>query len=403
MQTIVYMLSNAVHMYAVYILFTFVLGKSIFTKWLEIFTYFAYFLINSGIYLFADNMILTLVSNILPMFFIMLQYKKPIQTYVFITFGVSAVGMFLDWLFTCINPEFILIKTNTPQSIAFLGLIFLFRHYFNSREKNIVNSGYIIFLIIISVGTIIIGEISEQQYNIRSFVISMILLMINFLNFYLYDKYIENMQLKITFNNIQNSNQAYRNQLEIMNESQKQIRLIKHDMKNHFLHLKYDLDNKKYEEANKYIEKMTKNVTLDKEYVKTGNVDFDCLLNFKLSMAKKMNVEFACHIVLPEKLCIDAFDLTVILGNLLDNALNALHDAKIKILNIDINYSIGMIVMKIENTFSEMPKKYDNPHEHGYGLISIRNSLEKYNGKLQNDIIDDKYVVKAVIYNKKKK
>lgn len=403
MQTIVYMLSNAVHMYAVYILFTFVLGKSTFTKWLEIFTYFAYFLINSGIYLFADNMILTLVSNILPMFFIMLQYKKPIQTYVFITFGVSAVGMFLDWLFTCINPEFILIKTNTPQSIAFLGLIFLFRHYFNSREKNIVNSGYIIFLIIISVGTIIIGEISEQQYNIRSFVISMILLMINFLNFYLYDKYIENMQLKITFNNIQNSNQAYRNQLEIMNESQKQIRLIKHDMKNHFLHLKYDLDNKKYEEANKYIEKMTKNVTLDKEYVKTGNVDFDCLLNFKLSMAKKMNVEFACHIVLPETLCIDAFDLTVILGNLLDNALNALQDAKIKILNIDINYSIGMIVMKIENTFSEMPKKYDNPHEHGYGLISIRNSIEKYNGKLQNDIIDDKYVVKAVIYNKKKK
>ena len=231
----------------------------------------------------------------------------------------------------------------------------------------------------------------------------MILLMINFLNFYLYDKYIENMQLKITFNNIQNSNQAYRNQIEIMNETQRQIRLIKHDMKNHFLHLKYDLDNKKYEEASKYIEKMTKNTNLDKEYVKTGNVDFDCLLNFKLSMAEKMNVEFSSHIVLPEKLCVDSFDLTVILGNLLDNALNALQDAKIKILNIDINYSIGMIVMKIENTFSEIPKKYDNPHEHGYGLISIRNSLEKYSGKLQNDIIDDKYVAKAVIYNKKKK
>lgn len=108
---------------------------------------------------------------------------------------------------------------------------------------------------------------------------------------------------------------------------------------------------------------------------------------------------FSCHIVLPEELQVNSFDLTVILGNLLDNALNELKEAKVKQLNIDINYSIGMIVIKIENTFANISNKYDDPEKHGYGLISVRTSLEKYNGKLQNNIVDDKYVVKAVLYN----
>lgn len=88
MQPTVYLVSNAVHMYAVYILFTAVLGKSKLHQFAEILTYIVYYLINCGVYLFMDNIMLNLISNILPMFVIMLQYKKPIQTYIFLTIGV---------------------------------------------------------------------------------------------------------------------------------------------------------------------------------------------------------------------------------------------------------------------------------------------------------------------------
>ena len=402
MQPVVYLLSNAVHMYAVYILFTAVLGKSKLTKWMEISTYIVYYIINCGVYLIMDNMMLTLISNIVPMFIIMFQYRKPIQTYLFLTIGVCAVGMFLDWMLFCIYPDSMLLKSNTPQSISFLGFVFLFRHYFTKKEKVIVNSGYVILLMIISIGTIIIAELSGHELKAQNFIISLILLMINFLNFYLYDKYIENMQLKIMYNAIESSNQAYKNQIQLMSESQKQIRLLKHDMKNHFLKLKYDIANGNYDNAYEYIDNMTENIYTEKEFVRTGNVDFDCLLNYKLSIAEKMKVDFSCNIVLPEELQVDSFDLTVILGNLLDNALNALKEAEVRILKIDINYSIGMIVIKIENTFSDKPKLYDNPKEHGYGLISAQTSLEKYNGKLQNEVIDENYVVKAILYNLKR-
>lgn len=400
MQPIVYLISNAVHMYAVYILFTAILGKSKFPKWMEILTYVVYYFINCSVYLFMDNMMLNLISNILPMFIIMLQYRKPIQTYIFLTIGVCAVGMILDWMLFCIFPESMLLKSNTPQSIAFLGLVFLFRHYFNRKEKVVVNSGYVIFLIIISIGTIIIAELSGPEFNSKCFIISVILLIINFLNFYLYDKYIENMQLKIMFNSIETSNQAYQNQIKLMSESQEKIRLLKHDMKNHFLKIRYDIENNKYKEAIAHINRMVNSISAEKEYVQTGNMDFDCFLNYKLSIAEKMGVQFECEAVLPEQLIIDSFDLTAIFGNLLDNAINALEKASPKLLKIDINYSIGIIVIKIANTFNERKDtELSDSEEHGYGLVSVEKSVSKYNGKIDCGIIDNMYVAKAVLCN----
>lgn len=361
-----------------------------------------YYCVNCGAYLLFDNMALNLISNVVPMFLIMLQYKRPMQTYVFLTVGVCAVGMILDWFLTCINPDFVLMKTNTPQSIMFLGLVFLFRHYFNRKERVILNSKYIVFLVVISVGTIVIAELSGPEFNLKCLVISLILLAINFLNFYLYDRYIENMQFQIMFNAVESSNKAYKNQIKLMNDSQKQIRLLKHDMKNHFLKIQYFLQKQNYIEASDYIAKMTNKISTEKEFVSTGNIDFDCLLNYKLAEAQEQNVDFSFHVVLPEQLLVDSLDLTVIIGNLLDNALNALKNADNKILEIDVNYSIGMIVIKIENTFSDVPQTYDDSGEHGYGLLSVQTSVEKYNGKLQTDIIDDRFVVKAVLYNKAK-
>lgn len=403
MQIFLYLISNAIHMYAVYGLLKAILGESIFKNKIEILTYILYYLINSSAFLLKNSMMLTLLSNIVPMFLLMFQYKKPVQTYVFLTFGISAVGMFLDWIFTCISPDFLLIKTNTPQSIMFLGLVYLFRHYFNIKQRVILKSKYVIFLILISIGTIVIAELIDITYNIKTLTISTILIVINFLNFFLYDRYIEDMQMKLTYKTIQASNQAYKNQVELMNESQKQVRLLKHDMKNHILKIRLDLENKNYSDALKYADEIITNVSANVVYVNTGNVDIDCLLNYKLSLAEQDSVDFEYNINLPDELQIETFDLVVILGNLLDNSLNALKKAKVKLMKIDINYSIGMIVIRIENTFSEESQKPNNNDEHGYGLISVRNSLSKYNGKLYNDIIDDKYTVKAILYNIKPK
>ncbi len=401
MQPIVYLVSNAVHMYAVYVLFTTVFGKSFFKRRIEALTYITYFLVNSFTYLFLDNMILNLASNIIPMFLIMLQYKKNIQSYLFFTVGLSSVGMFLDWIFTCINRDSILVKSNTMQSILFLCLAFLLRYFYKKEERPLINSNYVVFLILISIGTIVIGLLLGPTLNLNSFIISIILLAVNFLNFYLYDKLIDSMRIKINYNAIEHSNKSYRYQLDTLSEYENKMKCLKHDMENHFIKIQTYLENEKYSDAVMYINRMKEMLLNEGTIVRTGNIDIDCLMNHKLSIAQQLGTKITCSIVIPEKLEIDSFDLTVIIGNLMDNALKALKYSEGKILNINMKLSIGMIIILIENSFSYERYQENDGKEHGYGLISVASSLERYNGKLHNEIIGDKYVAKAVLYNKK--
>ena len=105
---------------------------------------------------------------------------------------------------------------------------------------------------------------------------------------------------------IENSNQAYQNQLHIMSESQKRIRFLRHDMKNHMQKLRNFISQNKSQEALHYLDEMKEFITIKNDFANTGNEDINCLLNYKLTLAQEMGVEFICDIVLPDKLNIRA-------------------------------------------------------------------------------------------------
>lgn len=398
MNTTLYLISNALHIFAMYVFISALLGKSCLPKKWEASTYIAYYICNVCVYLFMDSMLMNLLSNFIPLFLIILQYRKSIINNIFIPVLIVAVGMFLDLMCSCIAPDAALVRSNTVQSIALMGIAFLVRFFYKKEEKVFVNSLYVIVLIMISIGTIVIGIFEGPEFSVKSFITALILIIINILNFYLYKSYVRNMKMRLEYNAVEASNTAYRNQLEILSESEKRLRLIKHDIKNHLFKIKNNITSEKYDDAILYIDEITKNIDPVQEFVKTGNNDIDCIMNYKLSIAKDMGAEFSVKITLPDELNVNSFDLTVILGNLLDNALNSLLNAENKILKIDINYSVGMIVIQIKNTVGKKEER-GNEHEHGYGLISVRSSLEKYRGTLHNEVIDNYYVAKAIFYN----
>lgn len=398
MNTTLYLISNALHIFAMYVFISALLGISCLHKKWEASTYIAYYICNVCVYLFMDSMLMNLLSNFIPLFLVILQYRKSIINNIFIPVLIVAVGMFLDLMCSCIAPDAALVRSNTVQSIALMGIAFLVRFFYKKEEKVFVNSLYVIVLIMISIGTIVIGIFEGSEFSVKSFITALILIIINILNFYLYKSYVRNMKMRLEYNAVEASNTAYRNQLEILNESEKRLRLIKHDIKNHLFKIKNNITSQKYDDAILYIDEITKNIDPVQEFVKTGNNDIDCIMNYKLSIAKNMGAEFSVKITLPDELNVNSFDLTVILGNLLDNALNSLLNAENKILKIDINYSVGMMVIQIKNTVGKKAER-ENEHEHGYGLISVRSSLEKYRGTLHNEVIDNYYVAKAIFYN----
>lgn len=106
-----------------------------------------------------------------------------------------------------------------------------------------------------------------------------------------------------------------------------------------------------------YLNEMEDAVVVKKEYSKTGNDDVDSLLNYELSLAAEFGAEIIYDVNLPEKLNISSFDITIILGNLMDNAIEALRNSEKKLLKVNIQFNKGIIRIDIENSYDPKYKK----------------------------------------------
>ena len=84
-------------------------------------------------------------------------------------------------------------------------------------------------------------------------------------------------------------------------------------------------------------------MTNPEEYVKTGNDAVDSLLNYKIQKANEVLNVVETKISIPEQLRLRSFDLNVLLGNLLDNAIDASMQTEDKKLKITIKLDKGIL------------------------------------------------------------
>ena len=216
------------------------------------------------------------------------------------------------------------------------------------------------------------------------------MLIINISVFYLYNVLTEN-YIHLRDNDIyKQQTYAYQNQLEVIMESQNRVRALRHDMKNHILALQVLVQKKEIEETNKYLDSMKNFMTNPQEYVKTGNDMVDSLLNYKIQKANEVLNVVETKISIPE-LSLRSFDLNVLLGNLLDNAIDASMQTEAKKLKITIKLDKGILFLHICNSCQRIVGERRNFLEttkedkvnHGIGLKNVRRIVEKYHGDIE--------------------
>lgn len=229
-------------------------------------------------------------------------------------------------------------------------------------------------------------------------------LIINLSVFYLYHVMVENYRNLRESDIYRQQTYAYRNQLDVIMESQNRIRSLRHDMKNHILALQMLLQKKDWEEADRYLSSMQDFMSNPSEYATTGNDTMDSLLNYKLQRANDVLNMVEARVNIPEKLILHSFDLNVVLGNLLDNAIEAAGRTEEKKLKIAVKLEKGILFIHIRNSCRGIADgkiqclettKEDAPN-HGIGLGNVRRIIEKYhgdmdliceNGNMETDII----------------
>ena len=128
-------------------------------------------------------------------------------------------------------------------------------------------------------------------------------------------------------------------------------------------------------------------------YIKTGNSVIDVIVNTKQNIALNRGINFIVNAGVSEDLQISALDMSSMLGNLIDNAIEASINEQNPEINLNIKEKKNFLIIEISNNFTgEFDQNCNTTKKdkalHGIGMKSIRSTVQKYSGEFS---IDKKY------------
>ena len=166
-----------------------------------------------------------------------------------------------------------------------------------------------------------------------------------------------------------------------------------HDLHNHIELLYRHLAHGNISDAVQYLEELRGPVREMTRSVWTGDESVDYLIGNKAAAAKEQQISVEINVEFPRHTNIRSTDLTAILGNLLDNALEAAKSAKgeLRLIRLTVRRINDMLVIKVENGCDAAPVYRDGEllttktdgGLHGWGLKSVRAAAEKYDGAVE--------------------
>lgn len=177
--------------------------------------------------------------------------------------------------------------------------------------------------------------------------------------------------------------------IEEVEKLYRDIRSMRHDMGNHIQTLEHLVAHNNMDDATEYLEHLKNEWDKVSPEIKTGSPVIDVILMEKLREAKERQIRFLSDFHYPQNTKLNAFDLSVIMNNALNNCMENVSgdDPYISIYSFRKN-SIFMITIK--NSFvghfnfgdSDLPETTKSGREHGMGLNNIRRVARMYMGDI---------------------
>lgn len=177
--------------------------------------------------------------------------------------------------------------------------------------------------------------------------------------------------------------------IEKVEKLYRDIRSMRHDMGNHIQTLEHLVAHNNMDDATEYLEHLKNEWDEVSPEIKTGSLVIDVILMEKLREAKERQIRFLSDFHYPQNTKLNAFDLSVIMNNALNNCMENVSgdDPYISIYSFRKN-SIFMITIK--NSFvghlnfgdSDLPETTKSGREHGMGLNNIRRVARMYMGDI---------------------
>lgn len=312
---------------------------------------------------------------------------------------------------TLIEPYYSLGILHT-FAILFI-VLFIIHHAHHRRFVNAYNNRFLILYTLPTATLLAIWteyiiacsfEITDEIRNLL-LVNATVLIITNFIVFYfadtIYDKLQYEYKLRIAEEMIAEQHQQYASLVE----SGSEIRQIKHDQKNFILGAISQLHQCEYDKLEAYLTNQLEHFD-SFSYSNPSLSIVNAIVEYKSKYAEKSCINIDCDTRISAKPAINDIDLAILMGNLLDNAIEAvsgLPEYQSKVINVFVESDDTKIIVSITNP---VLKNIDVEHlkttkkdvnHHGYGLLAVRKIADKYSGTLLLTCQDNVFEASVVL------
>ena len=303
------------------------------------------------------------------------------------------------------------------SKLLFLVVVIALKKVFGKEEVQELSGRYGIGFVFVPAGSIyimnavfVLADKTLKEYaEVYSLVSVVILLLVNILIGYIYIKLADDQQIR-------RKNTVYEQQLELCERHQEetelamlQMRDVKHNMKNNLILLLAYAEQRECEKMIDFINDVMEEGRLKTSKVATtGNIVIDSLVEYWRRTAEKEEIEFQTELSIPMEMPFKGADISLILGNLLENAVEGAEKAtNRKYIKLSVKYDRNNLLITIENSYGgklkrvkeELRTTKENAANHGIGLASVRRAARKYQGTVFiDDTVPECFLVRVVLY-----
>ncbi len=376
----------------------------------------AYFISFRGGFLLLGNLIF--VSSIAT-----ITRYSPIKVKIFFSAMIFSVWMMVEVAVSLFimgfNLQPLIPSPMTDFTALFIMLLIvrivenvrLEKNYLDISKKRFFLLMWVPFTTVLLAYQILKIALKYPEYKNLAVFAAGLFLLTNYIIFELYDFINKSFQIDA-------NNKMFIKQLEMcerqtaeQEEMYEDFRRLRHDIKNHLAGIKGMLETGDSKGAEKYIDNILSDECLNnKKFVcNSGNIIIDSLINNKYTIAVSKDIRFNINISIPSNMKFKNEHLVVILGNLLDNAIEACEQVEGvgKFISMDVSYEKNMLHISVKNSTNGIKHKIvegliqttkKDCVNHGIGLLSVKKAAEFYYGDLQLKDLGNEFVAIVVLY-----
>lgn len=300
------------------------------------------------------------------------------------------VGLFLDFFVSDVST---LMQVGIVRTalIAFtvlvkIPMVILLCCLFGRREARERQHGRLLILAIqlacVAISCIVVGDAIQKKFSEYIILFIMLLVVVNVAVIF-YAEMVHAIERERTRALL--AEQQYQLETEYyrkLQESREETKALWHDIKKYILAMQALAESGKSEEARDIVRQANEAFNRVQKISVFGNPVVDAVLSRYLQLAKENTIKVQMEVSIPADLHYSPLDLTVIMGNTLDNAIEACLELPKEQRKIDISLrkQNAMLFYKLENPCKEPAKRKKNEGYHGYGLRNVQKIVRKCQG-----------------------